>query len=93
MVAMTCRMPMAGPPLATGGPGDGGGGSDRVPHFPWWAAVVLAIGGCALGASLLVVARRLAPSVERYRAIMGKRLPPGGTGRKIRTHQKKLQSM
>ncbi|GLI61994.1 hypothetical protein VaNZ11_004565, partial [Volvox africanus] len=70
VVGMLCQDPWSGPtPIS------------RPARFPWWAALMVAVGGLALAASLLLVVRRLAPSVERYRAIISKRMPPGANRR------------
>ncbi|GIL51262.1 hypothetical protein Vafri_7136 [Volvox africanus] len=70
VVGMLCQPPWSEPTPKS-----------RPVRFPWWAALMLAVGGLALAASLLVVVRRLAPSVERYRAIISKRMPPGANRR------------
>jgi hypothetical protein len=45
---------------------------------PWWGIVVAVLGGLLLAGVLLVLAYRLVPSVVRYRALLAKRMPPGG---------------
>ncbi|GIM03254.1 hypothetical protein Vretimale_7947, partial [Volvox reticuliferus] len=70
VVGMSCKAPWSASTT-----------NSRPARFPWWAALMLAVGGLALAASLIVVVRRLVPSVERYRATISKRLPPGANQR------------